>query len=683
MNERQMPSVRLSHSRERTDQSGMDTTKIVEKDPCQFDEGEQPVIIRSFELSVGSSARVELSSLGASITRFLVDESDDIVLGYQSPGAAFRQRNPVYFGAVVGRVANRIASGRLQVDDKVYQLERNNPPNHLHGGSGGFSNCIWDACIVDSPNKAVQFTLISNDGDQNYPGTVKVKATYSLQPTSASGVQLSLVLEAELLTDQPTPVNLAQHSYWNLSRHDEPAGILNHTLLLRSSAYTPLNAVSIPTRDVCRLDETPCMDFRQGKILRDALADYGRIQADNDHGPYDKVPLAPNLAVCGPNSLTPGAPFGFDHNFIVDQPSNDDSLPLIGVLQHGRRKLTVRSDAPGVQIYSANYLDGHLKDCKGVYGQWQGLCLETQHFPDSVNVDENKHATFAQGRCVILRPNHRHYSQNIAYELELNAEPASDQPVFRGRDSAGNVYSSVEEMWKARGLLGASSATKQANWYKHAADYYEENCPATIDGVLGGFASISDLDLEGSRLLVKDIQRLQGDFNWSVGAACECGAGIGRVTKGLLADLGPTRFDLVESSSRLLYAAPDYLGDVLSSRCRFFCTGLQDWIPPVNNYSIIWIQWVLCYLTDEDVVAFLQRCGQGLVDGGVVVLKENTCEGEDFVLDLDDASVTRSVPYWKQLASRAGLEVVLERLQTNFPSDIFPVPMLAFRPSKS
>lgn len=160
--------------------------------------------------------------------------------------------------------------------------------------------------------------------------------------------------------------------------------------------------------------------------------------------------------------------------------------------------------------------------------------------------------------------------------------------------------------------------------------------------------------------------------------ACECGAGIGRVTKGLLLDFCD-RSDLVESSERLLFASPEYIG-IDASKCRFFATELQEWDPPKKKYSILWIQWVLCYLTDEDIVKFLQRCGESLVDGGIIVMKENTCADVAFVLDVDDASATRSIPYWLDLIFKAGLKVTHHKMQDDFPDDIYPVPMFALQP---
>ncbi|CAB9528322.1 o-methyltransferase [Seminavis robusta] len=204
-----------------------------------------------------------------------------------------------------------------------------------------------------------------------------------------------------------------------------------------------------------------------------------------------------------------------------------------------------------------------------------------------------------------------------------------------GSDSSGRQYASIAEMWNAQGVGAYTPRSRiQQVWYDKATDWYEENCPATVDGVLGGFASISEIDLKGSHAFYK---------NWTLGAGCECGAGIGRVTK-------VTQVDLVESSSRLLCESPEYIGEEGAANCKFYY-----WTPPSGRYyTIIWIQW------------------------GVIVVKENTTgDGETFVVDNDDVSVCRSLPYWLKLIEKAGLKVVYQKMQTDFPPDIFPVPMLA------
>lgn len=161
-----------------------------------------------------------------------------------------------------------------------------------------------------------------------------------------------------------------------------------------------------------------------------------------------------------------------------------------------------------------------------------------------------------------------------------------------------------------------------------------------------------------------------------------CMIGIGRVTKGLLLPLGVTHCDLVEPSPRLISSAPDYLGDN-SAKCRYFCKGLQDFEPKEHTYDIIWIQWVIGYLTDDDLVDFLKRCAVALRRGGVVVIKDNTCEQEAFIVDRDDASSTRSFPYILAIAELAGLRVVYQRFQEDFPTNIFPVPIIALEPRLS
>lgn len=277
---------------------------------------------------------------------------------------------------------------------------------------------------------------------------------------------------------------------------------------------------------------------------------------------------------------------------------------------------------------------------------------------------------------------------------------------FHGTDSDGNHYHSVEAMWEAQGVVvedshGGSSSSSNEGWYRRAAQHYRDHCPATIDGVLGGYASLSEIDLDGSRQFVRDLIRLRPSIarirSSSSGSqpkegqrqcrrACECGAGLGRVTKGLLLSSAHWKdtigtiidqCDLVESSSELLSAAPDYLGDEMASKCRFFCAGLQDWEPAASTYTLVWIQWVLSYLTDADIIRFLRRCGASLVLGGLIVLKENTCTDSDFEVDDQDASVTRSLRYWKYLIQQAGLRIVYDTLQEGLPDDIYSVPMLA------
>jgi galactose mutarotase-like enzyme len=680
--------------------------------------------------------------------------------------------------------------------------------------------------------KAVQFTLLSPHMDQGYPGTVLVTATYSLveplhvssshdlscgtaaAPTATAtatttGARLCLTMKARLILEEDedrkgdtagfsasyakattTPINLAQHSSFNLSRHDDPMGILSHQLRLPfGQAYTPLNEHSIPTRHVHYFsdsasgkdnnkDNEAVMDFRQPKLLSAFMVDYGMFKAGldeqqaqaavavdfNNEGSSNSSSVIrrihPHAAASSDTSRpAPKVTYGVDHNYVIVQnyDDNDDDdaignasssmynnndkndrsrLRHVAVLQHDatQRRLDVWSNVPGVQVYTANYLDGRTPRpaiCKNgaTYRQWQGVCLETQHFPDSImdsdddDSQQQAHADFIKGKCVILRPDQPGYEHCVEYQVvypscdytRVHSSSSSSiasgsissnvtatrTSLFRGSDTNGNSYESSNHMWMHEQALTAAG---KREWYERAADYYAQNCPETIDGVLGGFASVSQLDLEGSRAFVEELQQLRtagassssGLPNWSKSTACEMGAGLGRVSKGLLLPLGFQRCDLIESSSRLLSAAPDYLGDHDAARCRFYCTSLQDWTAPATNtYALIWIQWVFCYLVDDDAIAFLRQCKEALVDGGIICLKENSCctnssssditfnneDADDFVLDVEDASVTRSVPYLTHLAEQAGLRVVLMRLQDNFPHQLFPVPMLALEPA--
>ncbi|KAL7518215.1 hypothetical protein ACHAWX_003068 [Stephanocyclus meneghinianus] len=269
-------------------------------------------------------------------------------------------------------------------------------------------------------------------------------------------------------------------------------------------------------------------------------------------------------------------------------------------------------------------------------------------------------------------------------------------------DDSDMIYSSIAE-WKTSVLCVNDAGTSNSDagdtstptndaqclrrqWYQTGYEYYQDEakCPATVDGVLGGFAWLSQRDLKGSKHFLNHLRGIRPEFkmdreqNGGVDTyALECGAGIGRVSKGLLLPIGFSICDLVEPSQRLLSHAPQYIGSLYASRCRYFCTGLQDFVPQPDKYSIIFIQWVIGYLTDEDLVAFLKRCGLGLQKGGIIVIKDNTCTDVAFIADRQDASVTRSLPYILAIVKLAGLRLVYEKYQDDFPSTIFPVPMLA------
>ena len=297
--------------------------KIVEIEPTQVvhthgDGSKSTTTIRNFRLtidtsSVGGCYTVELSSLGASITKILMpnyatndgdggaSRNEDVVLSYESPLEQYHDQNVPYFGCIVGRVANRIRRGKFDLDQRhlgttvSYQLDRNNGPHHLHGGPDGFGHRVWEAEIVEEEleegekegRAVVRFTHTSPDGDQGYPGAIRVVAEYSLVEAKTEaegkekpcGVKLCLSMRASLLPDEThsTPISLANHCYFNLAGHAHRAGILDHVLAMpHCHGFTPVDDTLIPTMAVQSVDVDACMDFRMEKRVGDSLVQYGR-----------------------------------------------------------------------------------------------------------------------------------------------------------------------------------------------------------------------------------------------------------------------------------------------------------------------------------------------------------------------------------------------------------------------
>lgn len=253
-------------------------------------------------------------------------------------------------------------------------------------------------------------------------------------------------------------------------------------------------------------------------------------------------------------------------------------------------------------------------------------------------------------------------------------------PVVTGFSSDGAQFSSLSELWASQ-LADAKSPdasdSTEIKWYADALAYWEdeENCPDTDDGVLGGFGELSFPDVKGSNQF---LDELQAKIGLRFGTAADCGAGIGRVSKYLLLPRFE-RVTLVEQSPRLLRAAPGYIGREDSKRAECLCLGLQDFAPAEGSFDVIWVQWVIGHLHDADLVFFFNRCMAGLRPGGVVVLKDNMCESTTFQVDSADSSVTRSREYFQAIFDYCGLTVVHERLQTDFPEDLYDVHMIALQ----
>lgn len=306
-----------------------------------------------FTLTNKNGLVLKVSSYGGIITELHVPDRSgklaDIVLGFDDV-ASYAKGSP-YFGAVIGRVANRISGAKFELDGVTHRLAANNGDNSLHGGVKGWDKVVWDAVASDTPDgPSVQLSYTSKDGEEGFPGTVKAKNTYTL--TDAN--QLRVEMQAE--TDQLTVLNMAHHSYFNLAGHGSGT-VLDQVMRLNASQYTPNDpALHTVGGQVAPVAGTP-FDFTNEK------------------------PIGKDLQAAG------GDPIGFDSNWIVDGPPH--ALRDVAQVKDPKsgRVLTLKGDQPGVQFYSGNYLDGTLLGKGGAkYPQYAGFCLETQRFPNAINV---------------------------------------------------------------------------------------------------------------------------------------------------------------------------------------------------------------------------------------------------------------------------------------------------------
>lgn len=315
----------------------------------KLDDGRQVDI---FTLTNPNGLKARVMTLGATLVGLEVPDKDgkpaDVVLGFDTP-AEYPAKSP-YFGCTTGRYANRIAKGKFTLDGTEYTLAVNNGENHLHGGIVGFDKVIWQAAEVDSADgDAVEFTYLSADGEEGYPGNLSCTVTYKL----TNDDELSIFYKAT--TDKATVVNLTNHTYWNLAGHDS-GDILAHELMLNANRYTPVDEGSIPTgefKDVIGSE----MDFRTSQAIGARIDDI------------------------------PGDPGGYDHNYVLN---GTGGLALAAKVTEPAcgRVMEVYTTEPGVQLYVGNYLDGIAGKDGANYGIRTGLCLETQHFPDSPNQPE-------------------------------------------------------------------------------------------------------------------------------------------------------------------------------------------------------------------------------------------------------------------------------------------------------
>ena len=319
-----------------------------------------------FVLTTPAGATARIATYGATVTELWVPDRDgklgDVLLGFDDMKGWQSKGNP-FFGCVVGRYANRIAKGKFTLDGKDYKLATNNGENHLHGGDAGFDKKVWKAgkpaAVKDKAGNSIGYSVAlsckSPDGEEGYPGTLEATVTYSL--TSVDG-EHTLKLDYTATTDKPTPVNLTNHAYFNLSGQGNGT-ILGHELKFMASNITPTDTSYIPTGKIAPVKGTP-YDFTKPTTIGSRIA---RIK---------------------------GEPGGYDINYVLDRKSKGRKGPLkiaaVVTDPKSGRLMEMRTTERGVQFYTGNFLDGTVKGKGGnVYKKNAGFCLEAQVYPDSPN----------------------------------------------------------------------------------------------------------------------------------------------------------------------------------------------------------------------------------------------------------------------------------------------------------
>jgi len=310
------------------------------------------------QATLKNSHGVEIQAInyGAIITSIKVPDRSgaiaDVALGFDDPSRYWGEPPHPYFGAIVGRYGNRIAKGQFVLGGKTYKLATNNGVNHLHGGNRGFDKFAWDMATRDTAaGSSIILSRTSPDGEEGYPGNLHATVTYTLTEKN------ELIVDYRATTDKATPINLTQHSYFNLA--GEGSGdVLAHLVTINADRYTPVDDTLIPTGELASVAGTP-FDFRQPTAVG------ARINGDH-----------PQLK----------AGKGYDHNFVLNRTGTGPQFAARVTDPKSGRTLEVATTEPGVQFYTGNFLDGTLKGKGGhAYVQRGALCLETQHYPDSPN----------------------------------------------------------------------------------------------------------------------------------------------------------------------------------------------------------------------------------------------------------------------------------------------------------
>jgi len=336
--------------------AGPQSSPITVKPFGKLNDGTQ---VHLYTLQNSSGFRADITDLGGAVVNLLVPDRNgglaDVSLGFDN-AADYAAKSP-FFGAIIGRYANRIAGGTFALNGQTYSLPLNDGPvgmrNSLHGGTVGFDKVLWHArpgSIDGDPALVLEYS--SPDGDQGFPGKLSVGVTYRI--TASNGLRI----DYRATTDKATPVNLTNHTYFNL--HGEGVGtILDHVLTIAASRTTPVNPGLIPTGELAPVADTP-FDFTSPHAIGE------RIDQDNEQLKFGH---------------------GYDHNWVLDKPDGELALAATLLDPESGRFMEVLTTEPGIQIYTGNWLNGSGKSDRS-YVPRGAVCLETQHFPDSPNHPE-------------------------------------------------------------------------------------------------------------------------------------------------------------------------------------------------------------------------------------------------------------------------------------------------------
>ncbi|MFT3739891.1 MAG: aldose epimerase family protein [Breznakibacter sp.] len=301
--------------------------------------------VELYTLKSTTGIELKITTYGGAVTSLKTPDNKgqmgNIVLGFDN--LAQYEKGTPFFGALIGRYGNRIAKGLFTLNDSTYTLQTNDGPNHLHGGKVGYDKVVWNAEAIESKDApALKLTYLSKDGEEGYPGNLQVTVVYTLKGND-------LQIDYHATTDKATPVNLTNHAYYNLAGEGT---ILDHELTLNAPQYTPVDSTLIPTGELVEVKGTP-FDFT--------------------------TPFAIGARI-------DSVPGGYDHNFAL-APATGDSLNFAARLTDpsSGRVMEIFTKEPGIQFYSGNFLDGSIVSGTRSLVKYSGLCLETQHFPDSPN----------------------------------------------------------------------------------------------------------------------------------------------------------------------------------------------------------------------------------------------------------------------------------------------------------